>query len=115
MSNGALGPSDPFAGQPAAALPAGEFAKPHRGVKVLIFGILSFSCFIFGIVAWSMGKGDLAAIDAGSLDPKGRGLTRAGLIVGKIGTFVNVGYLVFMIFYMIMIWTVVQHRGGLKF
>ena len=38
---------------------------PHRGVLILVFGILGFFvCFVFGIVAWSMGSTDLRQMEA---------------------------------------------------
>jgi len=60
--------------------------QPHRGVLILVFGILSFvlSCFIFGILAWVWGNADLAEMAAGRMDPEGRGLTQAGRILGMI-------------------------------
>jgi hypothetical protein len=62
--------------------------RPHRGVLILVLGILSFVlCGIFtAIPAWVMGSGDLKAMDAGQMDPSGRGLTQAGKICGMIGT-----------------------------
>ena len=60
--------------------------KPHRGVMILIFGILGIlCCFIFGIVAWVMGNNDIREMDAGLMDPEGKGLTQAGKICGIIG------------------------------
>ncbi|MCW5776595.1 MAG: DUF4190 domain-containing protein [Phycisphaeraceae bacterium] len=60
---------------------------PHRGVLILVFGILSLVlCQLLGPFAWIMGKGDLKRIDAGTMDPEGRGLTQAGMICGIIGT-----------------------------
>jgi hypothetical protein len=48
--------------------------KPHRGVVVLVLGILGIVvCFICGIIAWVMGKSDLQEMDAGIMDPSGRG------------------------------------------
>ena len=84
MSQGAPPtPPPPHAPGPGGP-PAGM--RPHRGVMILIFGILSFvCCFIFGIVAFIMGGNDLKAMDAGQMDPEGRGLTNAGRIVGLIG------------------------------
>jgi hypothetical protein len=60
--------------------------KPHRGVLILVLGILSFVfCGIFtAIPAWIMGSGDLKEMDAGAVDPAGRGLTQAGKILGMI-------------------------------
>jgi hypothetical protein len=60
--------------------------KPHRGVLILVFGILSFfGCSIFtAIPAWIMGNADLKDMDAGVMDPAGRGMTQAGKILGII-------------------------------
>jgi hypothetical protein len=41
-------------------------------------------CFIFSIMAWVMGAEDLRKIDRGVMDPSGRGLTQAGMIIGII-------------------------------
>lgn len=61
--------------------------KPHRGVLVLVFGILGLVvCFPFGIAAWVMGSGDLKQMAAGAMDPEGRSLTNAGRICGMIAT-----------------------------
>ena len=61
--------------------------KPHRGTMILVFGILGIVlCQIFGIVAWVMGSADLKEMDAGTMDPSGRGVTEAGRICGLIAT-----------------------------
>jgi hypothetical protein len=61
--------------------------KPHRGTLILILGILSLVvCAPLGIAAWVMGSRDLKEIDAGTMDPAGRGTTQAGKICGIIGT-----------------------------
>lgn len=61
--------------------------KPHRGVLILVFGILSFVlCPFFGVAAWVMGTTDLQEMANGSMDPTGRDLTKAGRICGMIGT-----------------------------
>ncbi|NIP27419.1 MAG: DUF4190 domain-containing protein [Phycisphaerae bacterium] len=78
MVEGTQGPSEVqrVAQQPLA---------PHRGVVVLVLGILGLVvCFICGIIAWVMGNNDLRQMDAGSMDPSGRGLTQAGKICGMI-------------------------------
>jgi len=68
--------------QPAEQQPL----RPHRGTLILVLGILGLvCCFICGIVAWVMGNNDLRDIDAGRIDPSGRGLTQAGKICGMIG------------------------------
>jgi len=61
--------------------------KPHRGTLILVLGILGLViCGPLGIVAWVMGSGDLKEIDAGTMDPAGRGTTQAGKICGIIAT-----------------------------
>ena len=65
--------------------------KPHRGTMILVFGILGLvCCIIFGIVAWVMGNNDLAEMDAGIMDPEGRGFTQAGKICGIISVVIQV-------------------------
>ena len=59
--------------------------RPHRGVAVLVLGILGLVvCVICGIIAWVMGNNDLREMDAGRMDPSGRGITQAGKICGMI-------------------------------
>jgi hypothetical protein len=61
--------------------------EPHRGAMILILGILGIvMCQLFSPVAWIMGSQDLAAMRAGRMDPEGEGTTRAGQILGIIGT-----------------------------
>ena len=61
--------------------------KPHRGTLILVLGILGLIvCGPLAIVAWLLGSGDLKAMDAGTMDPSGRGSTQAGRICGIIGT-----------------------------
>ncbi len=70
--------------------------RPHRGGVVLALGILGIVvCFICGIVAWVMGNNDLREIDAGVMDPSGRGLTQAGKICGMIGTILAIVWVFF--------------------
>ena len=65
---------------------------PHRGVLVLVLGILGLvGCGIFtSIPAWVIGSGDLKAMDAGTMDPSGRSLTNAGKICGMIATIIAI-------------------------
>jgi hypothetical protein len=64
---------------------SGQPLNPHRGVLILILGILGIlCCFICGIVAWVMGNNDLREMAAGRMDPSGRGLTQAGKICGIV-------------------------------
>jgi len=61
--------------------------KPHRGTLILVLGVLGVvCCSIFtAIPAWIMGSADLKEMDAGTMDPEGRGITNAGKICGMIG------------------------------
>jgi len=77
--------------------------KPHRGTMILVLGILGLVvCSPLAIAAWVMGSGDLKEMDAGTMDPAGRGNTQAGKICGIIGTILMivglvVGVLIFML------------------
>ncbi len=64
---------------------------PHRGVLVLIMGILSWMvCPFFGIVAWVMGNTDLAEMRAGRMDRSGEAMTQIGKIIGIVSVILNV-------------------------
>ena len=87
---------------PQVPPPSGMMLRPHRGVMILVFGILSLViCFIFGIVAWVMGNADLREMDAGQMDPEGRGLTQAGKILGIVGVCLTALGVVITILYLI--------------
>lgn len=61
--------------------------KPHRSGTVLTLGILGvLCCGICAVVAWTMGSSDIKEMDAGVMDPSGRGATQAGKILGIVGT-----------------------------
>ncbi len=77
--------------------------RPHRGVMILVFGILGIViCVIFGIVAWVMGSGDLREMQAGRMDPTGQGLTLAGKICGIISVVLALLGIVLWILMMIL-------------
>lgn len=67
-------------------------ARPDRGALILTLGILGIiiNCgivgLVLGIIAWKMGNDDLREMDAGRMNPDGRGLTQAGKICGIIST-----------------------------
>lgn len=65
--------------------------EPGRGSIILMFGLLSISMFgpFFGIPAWVMGKRDLKKIESGKISSNEKSLTRTGMILGIIGTFVS--------------------------
>jgi predicted Zn finger-like uncharacterized protein len=86
-----------------------EGMDPHRGSLILVLGIVSLTMAVLaiigfccaplgltpvlglplGIVAWVLGHKDLRRIDAGEMDPEGRGTTVGGWICGIIGTILN--------------------------
>jgi uncharacterized membrane protein YidH (DUF202 family) len=76
---------------------------PHRGTLILILGILSLvCCFICGIIAWVMGSNDLKQMAAGTMDPSGEGLTKAGKICGIVGVALQiVGVVIWLLIMML--------------
>ena len=71
--------------------PVPQQMAPHRGTLILVLGILGiFCCIICGIIAWVLGNTDLREMDAGRMDPAGRGLTQAGKICGIVGIILTV-------------------------
>jgi hypothetical protein len=76
--------------------------KPHRGGAILALGIVGIclTCIVTGIIAWVMGRNDLAEMNAGRMDREGYSLTQAGMICGIIGTVLGIlslGYVLFMV------------------
>jgi len=71
---------------------------PHRGTMILVLGILSLViCQPLGIAPWLMGNTDLAEMDAGRMDPEGRGMTQAGKICGIVSiAFLVLGVIFFI-------------------
>jgi hypothetical protein len=71
--------------------------EPHRGTLVLVLGLLSlvFMAFLapvgipLGIIAWVMGRTDLAKIRARQMDPEGERQTYAGYFCGKVGAILS--------------------------
>lgn len=61
------------------------YLAPHRASLVLVLGLLSMCCIgapVTGIIAWILGAGDLKEMDAGRMDPSGRGQTQTGKLLG---------------------------------
>ncbi|HJZ93303.1 MAG TPA: DUF4190 domain-containing protein [Gemmataceae bacterium] len=66
---------------------SGRNVEPHRGVLILVLGILGLMvCGIIGIFAWMFGKRDLDLMKRGLMDKEGEALTRVGYILGIVGT-----------------------------
>jgi len=70
-----------------------QYPEPGRSTTILILGILSLVCFgpFTGIPAWVMGHTDLKKIDQRIIAPTERGSTKAGMVMGIIGTFISIG------------------------
>ena len=65
--------------------PVRPYPKQHRGGTILTFSILGIlCCVIFSIAAWVMAATDLAEMKSGRMDPAGRGLTLAGMIIAIV-------------------------------
>ena len=81
--------------------------KPNRASTVLVLGILSLviGCigWIMGIIAWSMANRDLREIDAGIMDPSGRGMTQAGKVCGMISVILHLLFLVIWLVWMVVV------------
>ena len=79
---------------PASPSPVGQ--EPGRGSLILILGILSLVCLgpLVGIPAWVMGSGDLKKINQGLIPQSERSGTKVGMILGIIGTFLVIFFVV---------------------
>ena len=79
-----------------------HYEEPHRGVLILVLGIVGLvACPIVGVAAWIMGKGDLRAIDEHRMDPEGRQLTQVGMILGIVATILLALQLVLLVVYVV--------------
>jgi predicted Zn finger-like uncharacterized protein len=78
---------------------------PHRGGMILVWGILSIvlSCApligaIFGGLALNWAGTDLGRMRRKTMDPSGRGQTRAGQVCGTIGLILSALFLILACF-----------------
>lgn len=79
-----------------------QYQHADRSTLILVLGILGIVlCPLCGPFAWIMGKGDLAKMDAGTMDPVNRGVTKGGTICGIIGTVLMVVSLVLTILWVL--------------
>lgn len=65
------------------------YLRPHRGDLVLNLSVLSLYFFPLGILAWILGSHDLSAMNAGAMDPAGRGTIHCARFVGLVSAVVN--------------------------
>jgi hypothetical protein len=98
---------------PGPQAPTSIQLRPHRGVVILVLGILGIvCCTICGIIAWVMGNNDLREMDAGRMDPSGRGLTQAGKICGMISViFAIVGFILGILWSLVVGLGTAHYRG----
>jgi hypothetical protein len=87
-------------GGPAHRVGGFQATLPHRGGMLLITGIcgalgaaaglcfwpLLIANLLLTLPAWLMSQSDLRAMQAGAMDPSGRGMTQAAHILGIVGT-----------------------------
>ncbi|MDX1502073.1 MAG: DUF4190 domain-containing protein [Thermoanaerobaculia bacterium] len=74
-------------------------AKSNTPILSLVLGILSILCCgLLGPVAWYMGSQELKKIAAGTASAEGEGLSKAGMILGIIGTVLLVLSLLWIFF-----------------
>jgi hypothetical protein len=86
--------------------------KPHRGTVILVLGILGLVvCAPLAIAAWVMGSKDLKEMDAGTMDPTGRGNTNAGKICGIIGTILMILGLIFGLIFILFFGMAAAHQA----
>ena len=79
--------------------PVRRDCDPHRGPLLLTLAIISLVLLMcwplafiglpLGIVAWVLGQKDEVRMQAGTMDPDGRGLVQAAKVCGIIGTILN--------------------------
>jgi hypothetical protein len=83
----------------------GQVLNSHRGGLILALGVLSFAigCPIFAVLAWILGSSDLQEMRHGTMDPRGRGMTEAGRILGVLGTLLGLGMMLIG-FFMLVFW-----------
>ncbi len=91
-----------------------QSVAPHRGTLILVLGIIGIvcCCFITGIIAWVMGNNDLRKIDAGRMDPSGRGLTQAGKICGMVSVILTIVVIVIQLIAMLLGGGLFMFRSG---
>ena len=63
--------------------------RPHRGDVVLNLSILSLYFFPLGILAWLLGSRDIMLMNAGAMDPSGRGTIQCARFIGLASALIN--------------------------
>jgi uncharacterized membrane protein YjgN (DUF898 family) len=85
--------------EPSYQTPPPGGAK-SQATMILILGILGvICCGLLAPVAWVMGNKELKAIRAGQLPATNEGMTRAGQILGIIGTILLIFGIIWVVFF----------------
>ena len=112
---GAIGnPASPYTPSTVSPL-GGNYRQNHRGSTVLTLGIFALVCnmmMVPGVMAWIMGRADIKEMDAGRMDPEGRGMTQAGLVMGIIGTVISILAIVFSVIYFVVMIVILAGVAG---
>jgi hypothetical protein len=89
--------------------------KAHRGVLILVLGIVSIVFPLFGIlggITWYLANQDLPEIDGGLMDPAGRGMVVAGKVCGIIGFILGMVGCCWFSFWLIFFFGMIGSGGG---
>jgi hypothetical protein len=80
-----------------------RYVAPHRGPLVLVLALLGLviQCPIFPLMSWVMGSNDLREMQAGRMDPTGRDLTKAGMVIGMVLSILWI--LAFLVIFLVML------------
>jgi hypothetical protein len=85
--------------------------EPHRGPMILVLGILGIVvCGVVAIFAWVLGKRDLDLINRGLMDREGEGLTKAGYILGLVGTILFLLQVLLLVAYFALVAVMVARK-----
>ena len=99
-------PIEPRRGRtPYESETVGWSIEPNRSGTIFILGILSFCffwiCFFWplGLVAWLMGRSDLAKIESGRMFSKGKSIIQVGMVLGLAGMLLSILAIVLAVVY----------------
>jgi len=100
--------------QPQTPIQTNQIQLPRgNGVLILVLGILGLVlCPPTGIIAWIMGHQELNKIRLGQISKQDEGITRAGKILGIIGTIYFILLTIFLAIYIIFIVVVATRHGS---
>ena len=96
---GPTGSSNPYAPSQSHGGVRRSWPENHRGGLILTLGLLGWilGCPILGPVSLVMGMNDIRKMNEGTMDPRGKGLTTAGMVLGGIYTLIMVGLALIMV------------------